>query len=331
MTEPSMGLAAHEPPPPNAPLPRTRSELTKRIVTAAVLLAVAVPCTIFGGTAFKLLIAVVAIVAAAEWGALCVGAKPRREGQMLGVAAALCAMLVLWSADRTGIGRALLVQGPVVQWAALLGIVAIPVWMTAAARGFAYRRVAFLGPFAVGLASLSLIYLREIALEYALFALIVVWVTDIGAFFVGRAVGGPKLAPRVSPKKTWSGALGGVCLASIVGTGFGLWHLWSGTPHPGFRACVCLWDHVDISPAEGATAFSVILFAATGIVLSICGQAGDLIESWLKRRAGVKDSGRILPGHGGVLDRIDGLMLSMPLAALILSQLQARFFDPCLC
>lgn len=313
MTEPSLGPAA---------APRSRSELSRRIVTAAVLFAVAVPCTIFGGMAFTALIAVVALVAAAEWGALCVGARPRREGQILGVATVLFAILLLWGARRLEVLDSLAVQNPVLYWAVLLAIVGCPAWMVAAARRFAHRTTVVMGVYAVGLASLSLIFLRQMSLEYALLVLCVIWVTDIGAFFVGRRFGGPKLAPRISPKKTWSGAIGGTAAALLLSLGVGLWHAATGARYPGFTVCAC-----DGQPG----ALGAIVVAVLGVALSICGQMGDLLESWLKRRAGVKDSGRLLPGHGGVLDRIDGLLLSAPLAAFALAELILAFARPFPC
>lgn len=115
-----------------------------------------------------------------------------------------------------------------------------------------------------------------------LFVLILVWATDIGAYLAGRLIGGARLAPRISPGKTWSGALGGLVAAALVGASVGA--------------------------GRGA------LVAA---LLSVVAQAGDLAESAAKRRAGVKDSGRLIPGHGGVLDRLDALLAAVPAAALL--------------
>ena len=133
------------------------------------------------------------------------------------------------------------------------------------------------------LAALALLWIRERAdqadgLRLVLWVFIVVWSVDIGAYFSGRAIGGPKLAPSISPGKTWAGFYGGVAAATLLG---GAWVLYTGL-HP-----------VQLLLAP--------LFAAAA-------QGGDLFESWMKRRAGVKDSGRWLPGHGGVFDRVDGLL-----------------------
>ena len=118
--------------------------------------------------------------------------------------------------------------------------------------------------------------------------LLVVWATDIGAYFVGRRIGGPKLWPRVSPKKTWSGAVGGFAASLVVAAGFAVFHL--GRPGP---------------------------LLLLGSVLSVAAQLGDLFESAVKRRFGVKDSSRIIPGHGGLLDRLDGFVAAVVLAAIL--------------
>lgn len=153
----------------------------------------------------------------------------------------------------------------------------------------------FLGGFAYSLLpALSLLWVRERAgvppgsegFELVLWIFIVTWSADIGAFFAGRSIGGPKLAPTISPNKTISGLLGGVAAATLLG---GIWSM-SQELH---------WAWLILAP--------VFAFAAA---------VGDLFESWMKRQAGVKDSGRILPGHGGVFDRLDGLIPVAVLTAL---------------
>ncbi len=131
----------------------------------------------------------------------------------------------------------------------------------------------------VGLACLSFQWLRVNSFELILLLLVVVWATDIAAYFVGRQVGGPKLAPTISPKKTWSGLCGGIGAAALVAA---------------VTAMAVGWP-----PAKAA---------ALGGCLAVVSQGGDLLESQLKRRHGVKDASRLIPGHGGLLDRADGLM-----------------------
>jgi phosphatidate cytidylyltransferase len=120
-----------------------------------------------------------------------------------------------------------------------------------------------------------------------MFVLLIVWVTDIGGYFAGRGIGGPKLWPRVSPKKTWAGAIGGFAASVAVAAGFAAFGL-------------------------GKTGPILLL----GALLSIASQFGDLFESAVKRRFGVKDSSHIIPGHGGLLDRLDGFVAAVVLAAI---------------
>jgi phosphatidate cytidylyltransferase len=115
----------------------------------------------------------------------------------------------------------------------------------------------------------------------------VVWVTDIGGYFAGRGIGGPKLWPRVSPNKTWAGAIGGFAASLMVATGFAVFGLGRMGP-----------------------------LLVLGAALSIVSQLGDLFESAVKRRFGVKDSSQIIPGHGGLLDRLDGFVAAVVLAAI---------------
>lgn len=118
--------------------------------------------------------------------------------------------------------------------------------------------------------------------------LLVVWATDIGGYFAGRGIGGPKLWPRVSPNKTWAGAIGGFVTSLLVALGFSLLGLGKAVP--------------------------LLVLAAT---LSIAAQCGDLFESAVKRHFGVKDSSHIIPGHGGILDRLDGFVAAIVLAAIV--------------
>jgi phosphatidate cytidylyltransferase len=142
------------------------------------------------------------------------------------------------------------------------------------------------------LAVVAVVWLRRSGWENLLLVLLVVWATDIGAYLVGRLLGGPRLAPRISPGKTWSGAAGGFGCALAVGLG---------------------------AASLGQSSPGPALAVAAG--LSIAAQAGDLLESGMKRHFGVKDSGRLIPGHGGLLDRLDGLLAAAPVAALLAATL----------
>ena len=159
--------------------------------------------------------------------------------------------------------------------------------------GFAWKVYGF---FYCLLPAVSLLWIRERA-EYAglgtgfdllIWVFLVVWSTDIGAYFAGRAIGGPKLAPSVSPNKTIAGLVGGVICAALLA---GAWVYYVGLP------ATLLW---------------------LAVMFAVAAQLGDLFESGLKRRAGVKDSGTWLPGHGGLLDRLDGLVPVAVLTALMM-------------
>jgi phosphatidate cytidylyltransferase len=221
----------------------------------------------WGGVAWSVIVGLVGIGLLAEWVQLC-GTSPR---------APLGALLVLVSA----LGWGLAIFGPplpLLQFglgALLLMLLLARPWL-----GF--------GVLYVGVSVWALIWLRQQAegFDNLLFLLPVVWASDIGAYVAGRVVGGPKLAPAISPGKTWSGALGGVVAACLVG-----------------------------ATIAGGLAGHPSRAALLASLLAVVSQIGDLGESYLKRRFGVKDSGRLIPGHGGLLDRLDGV-LAASLAAV---------------
>ncbi|MFM7027233.1 MAG: phosphatidate cytidylyltransferase [Chakrabartia sp.] len=145
------------------------------------------------------------------------------------------------------------------------------------------------GVIYVGMPVTALLWLRmqEDGLMLSFWALSLVWATDIGAYFAGRTFGGPKIAPKISPNKTWSGLIGGMLGALLL-------------------AGILVVD-AGLSPR----------LAWASPALALLAQIGDFFESWMKRRAGVKDSGTLIPGHGGALDRLDGVVPALPAAALL--------------
>ena len=231
------------------------------------MIVVAVAGLWLGGAAFWLLTALASGLMLAEWAGLM---RSSRNRIVLALALFAVPLLLLapmaWGADRDAV--AMLVA------AALI----VMVVGNSARLG--------LGLLYAGLPAAGLIFLRgqPDGIAWTLWTLAIVWATDIGAYFCGRAIGGAKLAPRLSPNKTWAGLFGGMAGATIIGA-----ILVTATGLP--AACFAL------APA-----------------LAVLAQVGDLFESWLKRRAGVKDSGRLLPGHGGALDRLDGVV---PVAMLV--------------
>ena len=249
--------------------PRKNADLPVRALVGVLLIAVAATALWLGGFAFWLLVAVAGIIMIHEWG----GLHDATPGQKKLAQYALTVPLAIMAPVAAGPGFL------------SFGLVLGAMFFIAAV-----TRNGMLGGGAlyVGLPVLALLVLRDAdnGLLLAFWAMALVWACDIGAYFAGRTIGGPKLMPRVSPNKTWAGLLGGVAGAGL------------------FAAILTLWG------------LDWRLAAATPL-LAVLAQAGDLYESWLKRRAGVKDSGSLLPGHGGVLDRLDGLVPVAPVAALL--------------
>jgi phosphatidate cytidylyltransferase len=173
--------------------------------------------------------------------------------------------------------------GLVLQALALLGAAILVFLPLSALARTAGKRWLSTGLLYAGLPAVALIWLRNQPDGFALvmWTMGLVWATDIFAYFAGRSIGGPKIWPAVSPNKTWAGLLGGMAAAALFSVVF---------------AGVGNWSQ------------SAITMALVGALLAVVAQAGDFLESWLKRRAGVKDSGTLLRGHGGVMDRVDGLV-----------------------
>lgn len=182
---------------------------------------------------------------------------------------------------------------------AFVFVIGIHEWSRLSVRDGAVRWGLMLGgvPY-IGIACLCAVWLRSFEpggvylLFYVLFA---IWACDIGAYAFGRAIGGPKMAPSISPNKTWAGMIGGALSAAIVLMAYDTW----------------LDGRVFVAQ------YAWYVHALLGVVLAFVGQGGDLLESAMKRRAGLKDSGNIIPGHGGVLDRVDALLTTLPLFAII--------------
>lgn len=245
-------------------------ELQLRIVSAIVMIVLVLSATWFGGLAFKAVAAAIGLLIYYEWSTITRLAEGSLRANAFGwLSMALISLNMLF-------GQAELT---VPLFAGLVITSAIPSLL---------RRVSWWQPgglFYAGLSTISLSAIRgEDSLGFIamLFVFVVVWATDILAYFVGRAIGGPKLAPRISPGKTWSGAIGGTVSGVAGGLLVAMAHFQD----------VGLW---------------VVLVA---LALSIASQIGDLFESFIKRRFGVKDSSKLIPGHGGVMDRVDGLVFA---------------------
>jgi phosphatidate cytidylyltransferase len=244
------------------------SELRLRVMSALVLAALAIGAVWAGGVVFAVFVSIMAFIVFLEWTAI-IGLTAFESARIRAAVAILLLVTVL------------ILLGV---WAAMVSLVIL----TALAQVSTARTTQQLANwtaaavFYCGSAAIALVGLRNgqdgVAAILLLFA--IVWGTDIGAYFVGRKLGGPKLAPAISPGKTQSGAIGGLLIAT---------------------ACAGV-----IAALTGVFDPFTALFVA--ISVSVVSQIGDLFESYLKRRFGVKDSGNIIPGHGGMFDRVDGLM-----------------------
>jgi phosphatidate cytidylyltransferase len=264
---------------PSIPLTETTStpsarNLLLRVASAAILAPLAIGVAWFGDWPFALFWGLAAIAVWWEWIGL-VDPSGRNVLLVTGVCA-LGLQGILLEAGNPSIAIMIVALG------VLAAIVTAGKQAPAVAGGVVY---------ASALLMASVVVRSDAKFGFAaiLFLYAVVWGTDIGGFFAGRAFGGPKLAPSISPKKTWSGAIGGTLVA------------------------------VAAAIAVGA-AFSIrnpVMIGSIAFVLSVASQCGDLFESWLKRRFDVKDASGLIPGHGGVMDRLDGYIVAVVVAALI--------------
>lgn len=265
------GNVASAPPPPAA---AKTGDLKTRVLSALVMAPVVLAAVWLGGWVFHLLIVAGAVLGILEW----VNLVPS-DRRTASVAVAVLGIVAVMAAE--------ILWGPAVAIAVALGAVAL----LALAGGGRDKALLGIGILYVGAGLVGLMWLRdqpEIGLALFLYAMLAVWATDIGAYAAGRTIGGPKLAPRISPKKTWAGLIGGMISAGVVGW---LVALLSGATLP-------------------------LLALLVGALAAVVGQAGDLFESAVKRRYDVKDSGHLIPGHGGILDRIDGLLVAAPVLAV---------------
>jgi phosphatidate cytidylyltransferase len=267
--------------------PARASNLQLRVVSSVVLIGLALALTWAGGFWYRLLVAAICVAVFYEWQAMAgerIAAAHRIVGAVLMGLLVIALLAGLPTANLLAILIAVLVAGAAHAFYAGSGV-----WLVS---GIAYA----------GLSAIALAAIRggdDAGFAATLFLFAVVWATDIFAYFVGRSVGGPKLAPSISPGKTRSGAIGGAAAGVVAG--------------------------LVVAIAAGASG-GMVAAGLAALVLSIVSQAGDLFESFLKRRNAVKDSGHLIPGHGGVMDRVDGLVaaaVALFLAGAVLAGLDA--------
>ncbi|MCZ8141884.1 MAG: phosphatidate cytidylyltransferase [Acetobacteraceae bacterium] len=249
-------------------------DLGLRGASAAVLIPIAVFGIWSGGVVWDVLVGVAVVLLSWEWARFCKISIWRWPGLLMPAISLVVMLLAAFGPPLAALG--LLAAGTLVLF--LLQRQG-DIWPAA-------------GLFYIGLVGFSLVLLRgedHAGLLNTLFLVLIVWASDTGAYMAGRALGGPKLAPAISPGKTWSGAAGGLIAATLIGTG----------------AAALL------APGGASRA------AAIAAMLGVMSQAGDLLESAIKRRFGVKDSSSLIPGHGGMLDRLDGVMAAAPMATAL--------------
>jgi phosphatidate cytidylyltransferase len=256
---------------PAAPAEQGSRNLLMRVMAALVLAPLAIAIAYAGGWLWTVLVTLAAIGLFVEWLGI-VGAAHETRVVAAGVAALAVAGLCL-AAARIDVALLSLVIG-------LFALGLLSPQRLWSVTGFFYAAAAQIASVLVRLD-------QACGFAALILVLLVVWVTDIGGYFAGRGLGGPKLWPRVSPKKTWAGAIGGFVASLVVAAGFALAGLGKAGP-----------------------------LLALGAALSVVSQLGDLFESAVKRRFGVKDSSHIIPGHGGLLDRLDGYVAAIVVAAV---------------
>jgi phosphatidate cytidylyltransferase len=265
---------ANENPPGRAVL-AGRSNLMLRIGSSLVLAPVAIAAAYFGGLAFIAFWAIAALAVLWEWDTL-VCADDRNAVLATG-AVALAGSALLLVLGRSGIAIALVA----------LGVLGAAVMTSKVRRGWCSGGLVYAA--AILIAPVLLRHDASLGFAAILFLFVIVWLTDITAYFVGRTVGGPKLMPRVSPNKTRSGALGGTA-AGVAGA---------------------------VVVASQFSIGNLVAAGAVALVLSVVSQAGDLAESAIKRRFNAKDASQLIPGHGGLMDRLDGFVAAASAATLI--------------
>jgi phosphatidate cytidylyltransferase len=258
-----------------APSPARGSGLAARIVSALVMAPVALVAVWYGSPWLDLLTIAVAGVMAWEWARLCGSGSFGASGALLFAIVVLA--VALGAAAQSGLALAVGVAGAGLVLGVSLG------------RRELAPNITAIGVLWLAVPCIALLWLaRDMGSAVVFWMLAVVWATDIGAYAVGRTLGGPKLAPRVSPGKTWSGLLGGMASAAAVG--------------------------VVAAELMGVSLWRLGLLSAA---LAVVGQAGDLAESLLKRRFGAKDASGLIPGHGGLLDRLDALLAVVTTVAVL--------------
>ena len=263
-----------------APDPKKKNNLLMRVLSALVMLPIAIYVILSGGLPFFFLVSLLTILILSEWNGIC---ENKPVSLLVGVEA-VCALLLLYS---------IIMGSPYLTLSFICSLVSVIAAAYFVKANVKWALTGFLYAF---LPSAAFLMINEnVGGIVVLWMMIIIWAMDIGAYFVGKNVGGPKMSPKISPNKTWSGLIGGTVAAILLGGGFGYY-----------------MNSAEIPLFNDAT----ILLILSGL-LGVLSQIGDLAESAVKRTFSVKDSGSIIPGHGGVMDRVDGVLFVAPAVLLI--------------
>jgi phosphatidate cytidylyltransferase len=251
------------------------SELIKRVVSTIVLVPLALAGVYLGGYVFLAFALIIGVLIAWEWSHIVLDKSPYRSALILAFFVVFLGMLVF-----AGSLQYAILSAPLFMLVVFLNAPKGKQWWMVA--GLAYAALPVMG----------LILLRKdpiFGLAAVMVIFLLVWACDTAAYFTGRAIGGPKLSPGISPGKTWAGFVGGVTASGLVGISAGFL----------------------VAPA------SPLMLGSFAAFLGAVSQGGDLVESAIKRYFGIKDSGNLIPGHGGILDRLDGVIAAVVVACLI--------------
>ena len=259
-----------------------KSNLFLRIISAVILAPIVLVAILYGdgdfGPTYDIMVAIMGALMAWEWEKMIAG----KTSSIAIIMAVTAVMVVFMGADYPATSLVMMLLS------------ALLIYFKSGK-----KVLLSFGIFYICIPLMSMIYLGYINFDYSsdiiLWVLFVVWATDIGGYVFGKSIGGPKLAPRISPKKTWAGLIGGI-----------------------ISACFVTYEFVSFMNLHYQSNMSMSFFVGSSAVLAIISQIGDIFESSIKRYLNIKDSSDLIPGHGGIFDRVDGLLFAAPVVALFL-------------
>ena len=261
-----------------------KNNLLVRVISALVMAPVAVYIIWNGGLAFFILIGLLTILILYEWNGIC----EEKPLSLLFFIQVICGLLLIYQVNE---------NSPYIVYSMISSLICVAAVSLLIKAKMLWALYGLL--YAIIPALSFLVIQQNYGGALVLWTMLVIWAMDIGGYFAGKNIGGPKMSPKISPNKTWSGLAGGTILAMITGSLYGAFMQQSNVP---------LFND------------ATILLILSGL-LAILSQIGDLVESAIKRKFAVKDSGTIIPGHGGVMDRLDGVLFVAPAVVIVIYML----------